>query len=37
MVEDEVIQQYPLGIDRADIRIVPVEEVFEGRVFTAMR
>jgi zinc protease len=35
MVEDEVIQQYPLGIDRADIRIVPVEEVFETAVFDA--
>ncbi len=35
MVEDEVIQQFPLGIDREDIRIVPAEEVFEGDVFTA--
>lgn len=36
-VEDEVIQQYPLGIGREDIRIIPVAEVFEGNVFTAMR
>ena len=35
MVEDEVIQQYPLGIDREDIRIVPAEEVFEDAVFAA--
>jgi zinc protease len=35
MVEDEVIQQYPLGIDRTDIHIVPVEEVFEDDVFAA--
>ena len=33
MVEDEVIQQLPLGIDMTDIRIVPVEEVFESAVF----
>ena len=33
MVEDEVIQQLPLGIDRADIRIVPADEVFETAVF----
>jgi zinc protease len=35
MVEDEVIQQYPLGIDREDIRILSVEEVFERDVFAA--
>jgi zinc protease len=35
MVEDEVIQQVPLGIDRADIRIVPAEEVFERAIFAA--
>ncbi|MDX1530648.1 MAG: pitrilysin family protein, partial [Rhodothermales bacterium] len=33
LAEDEVIQQYPLNLDRDDIRIVPVEEVFEGAVF----
>ncbi|MEP0546153.1 MAG: pitrilysin family protein [Rhodothermales bacterium] len=33
MVEDEVIQQLPLGIDREDIRIVPADEVFETGVF----
>ncbi len=33
MVEDEVIQQLPLGIEREAIRIVPVDEVFEGAVF----
>ncbi len=33
MAEDEVIQQYPLGIERDAIRIVPVEDVFEKAVF----
>ena len=33
MVEDEVIEQYPLGIERAAVRIVPVGEVFEDAVF----
>ena len=33
MVEDEVIQQLPLGIDRADIRVIPADEVFETGVF----
>ena len=37
MVEDAVIQQYPLDIERENIRILPVDEVFEGRVFSAMR
>ncbi len=35
MAEDEVIQQLPLGIEREDIRLLPVEEVFEDTVFPA--
>ena len=33
MVEDRVIEQYPLGIEREAVRIVPVGEVFEDAVF----
>lgn len=29
LAEDEIIARYPLGIRRQDIRIVPVEEMFE--------
>ncbi len=33
MEEDEAIEVYPLDIEAEDVTIVPVEEVFEGRVF----
>lgn len=31
--EDKVIEVYPLNISREDIRIIPVEDVFERRLF----
>ncbi len=32
-VEDEVIQQYPLGLEPSDVRVISVEDVFERRIF----
>jgi zinc protease len=33
LAEDKIIERYPLAIDAADVRIVPVAEVFERKVF----
>ncbi len=33
LVEDEVIQQYPLGLDASDVRVISVDDVFERSVF----
>jgi zinc protease len=33
LAEDKIIERYPLAIDEGDVRIVPVAEVFERRLF----
>ena len=33
LAEDEVIARYPLGLDAGDVRVVDVDDVFEGAVF----
>lgn len=33
LAEDKIIERYPLAIEAADVKIVPVEKVFEGYVF----
>ncbi len=33
LVEDEVIQQYPLGLDASDVQVISVDDVFERPIF----